>query len=134
MNVGASFTKYEMWMSWLWLWKNVCNHPTLFRLMTFENTQCSAIPLREDIHIHIIWSSCHLVCARFCFPKYWLICPIWWIIQTNGIFLAGKTIKKTNKKDAKMDRTLDESSEALCPKVYVIQKFFFSLAIQIKTN
>ena len=26
-----------------------------------------------------------------------------------------------------MDRTLDESSEALCPKVYVIQKFSFSL-------
>ena len=50
------------------------------------------------------------------------------------VFLAGKTIEKSNKKDAKMDRTLDESSEALCPKVYVIQKFFFSLAIQIKTN
>ena len=26
-----------------------------------------------------------------------------------------------------MDRTLDESSKALCPKVYVIQKISFSL-------
>ena len=28
-----------------------------------------------------------------------------------------------------MDRTLDESSEALCTKVYVIQKFSFSLGL-----